>query len=297
MEFCLYAVIGILALLLLLSAIKIHLLQKSADEINAAFAHRLSCDTNILIDISTRDVHMRRLAESINVQLRLLRKERLHFQQGDLALKEAVTNISHDLRTPLTAVCGYLELMEQEEMPDNASRYLEIIKSRTEVLKQLTEELFHYSVFTSVAGNTESETVDLNRALEDSISACYTTLINRCIVPDIHMPEAKTERVLNKNALSRVLENILTNAAKYSDGDLHISLSEDGTFLFSNRASGLDEVQVQKLFDRFYTVNNAENSTGLGLSIARTLTEQMGGTISAGYADGRISIYLHFPPI
>ena len=88
---------------------------------------------------------MRHLANTINRQLRKLRTERRRFQQGDLELKNAVTNISHDLRTPLTAICGYLELLEQEEKPETVSRYIGIIKDRVDILAQLSEELFRYS--------------------------------------------------------------------------------------------------------------------------------------------------------
>ena len=89
---------------------------------------------------------MRKLANAINKELRKLRTERCRFQQGDFELKNAVTNISHDLRTPLTAICGYLELSEQEEKSESVNRYIEIIKERVDILKQLSEELFRYSV-------------------------------------------------------------------------------------------------------------------------------------------------------
>ncbi|MDE5931133.1 MAG: HAMP domain-containing histidine kinase, partial [Lachnospiraceae bacterium] len=97
--------------------------------------------------------------------------------------------------------------------------------------------------------------------------------------------------------LSRIIGNIISNAMKYSDGDLQITLSERGEMTFSNHASGLDEVQAGKLFDRFYTVHTARKSTGLGLSIAKQLTERMGGIIDAGYREGMLSIYLFFPII
>ena len=101
-------------------------------------------------------------------------------------------------------------------------------------------------------------------------------------------------RRLNQAALSRVFGNILNNAVKYSDGDLDVSLSDDGKITFSNTAVSLDEVQVGKLFDRFYTVEAARRSTGLGLAIAKTLVEQMNGKIEANYKNKKISIVVLF---
>lgn len=104
-------------------------------------------------------------------------------------------------------------------------------------------------------------------------------------------------RRLNQAALSRVFGNILNNAVKYSDGDLDISLSDDGKIIFSNTAISLDEVQVGKLFDRFYTVEAARRSTGLGLAIAKTLVEQMNGKIEANYKNKKISIVVSFSEV
>ena len=104
-------------------------------------------------------------------------------------------------------------------------------------------------------------------------------------------------RRLNQAALSRVFGNILDNAVKYSDGDLDISLSDDGKIIFSNTAISLDEVQVGKLFDRFYTVEAARRSTGLGLAIAKTLVEQMNGKIEANYKNKKISIVVSFSEV
>lgn len=295
MEVCLWVTTFILIAVVILLTIKIHLLKKSAKEIKTALSEKLKTDTNTLIDISSHNKHMKSLAESINIQLKELRKERLHYQQGDYELKEAVTNISHDLRTPLTAICGYLDLLEQTEKTEEVTRYLEIIRNRTEILKQLTEELFRYSVFISVSDSTSYENVVLNSVLEESISAYYASLKERNITPKISIPDVKIERNLNKNALSRIFGNVISNAIKYSDGDLNITLLESGEIIFSNKASSLDEVQTGRLFDRFYTVETAKKSTGLGLSIAKALTEQMNGIITAKYIDGSIYIHISFP--
>lgn len=296
MVFWLCCLTGILITIIILLTLKIHLLRKSADEISNAFSDRLTSDSNVLIDLSSRDRHMRNLAYTINKELKKLINDRHRYQQGDAELKNAVTNISHDLRTPLTAVCGYLDMLDKEEQGENSKRYLKIIRGRTEIMKQLTEELFRYSVFTSVSDGTPSEPVILNSALEESLSAMYTSLKAGHITPSVTMPDVKVKRMLNRNALSRIFGNIISNAVKYSDGDLEITLEETGRITFSNHAEKLDEIQVGRLFDRFYTVETASSgSTGLGLSIARALTEQMGGSIDAEYEDGMILIHVHFP--
>ncbi|MGF7145934.1 hypothetical protein HNQ56_004382 [Anaerotaenia torta] len=296
---------GVLMIIILLLLCKIISLHGAAREICADFTLKLEQDTNTLISLSSRDPYMRRLALELNIQLRFLRLERRRFQQGDLELKEAVTNIAHDLRTPLTAICGYLDLLERGETTadgqhlsyvssEAAKRYLSMIKNRSEMLKQLTEELFRYSVIISTKDETR-ELLSLNRVLEDSLASYYGALTGRQIIPVISIPKQEVTRTLNHAALSRILGNVLSNSLKYSDGDLRVTLLENGTMIFTNTAENLTPVMVGRLFDRFYTVETAVNSTGLGLSIAKLLTERMGGSITADYKDKKISITLHFP--
>ena len=290
----LWVLIGVLAAICIVLAVKVWVLLAAAKEIEAAFADKLITDTNTLVDISTSNKAMRRLACSINVQLRRLRAERHRLRQGDMELKNAITNISHDLRTPLTAISGYLDLLEREELPEEARRYLTIIKDRAELLEKLTKELFSYSVVLATEESLKKEQTVLNAVLEESIAAFYAILSERGIVPNISIPECRVIRFLDRSALSRIFSNLLNNAIKYSDGDLDILLLETGEIIFSNTSEKLDAVSVGKLFDRFYTLEAARNSTGLGLAITKTLTESMGGNISAGYKDGRLSICIFF---
>jgi signal transduction histidine kinase len=297
MEFWLLVVIGILLIIIFILLIKLFFVQKTAREIEIQFAERLMTETNTLIDISYQDKTMRRLAERLNTELRKLRKERHRFQQGDLELKSAVTNISHDLRTPLTAISGYLDLLDNVEKSEAVERYIEVIKNRTEILKQLTEELFRYSIITSPEYDNSVELVVVNGVLEESILGFYAALQERKIAPNISMTENKVIRKVNRAALSRIFSNLINNAIKYSDGDLNITLTDAGKITFSNTASDLSEVDVKRLFDRFYTVENARKSTGLGLSISRILIEQMNGTISAQYENRQLNICIQLPDV
>jgi signal transduction histidine kinase len=286
-------IIGILLLIIFVLFAKVYFLRKSAREIAEAFRDRLTVDTNTLIDISTRDPYMRKLAADINVQLRLLRKERHRYQQGDLELKEAVTNISHDLRTPLTAINGYLDLLEREEKNENVQRYLSQIRNRTEAMKNLTEELFRYSVVTS-SQKLKLERMDVVRALEESLLSFYAVMQEKGIQPEIELPEEPIFRELDAGAVNRIFSNIISNALKYSDGDLYVVMDKEGNVTFSNTTYNIDAVTVGRLFDRFYTVEASRNSTGLGLSIAKLLVERMGGNITGVYQDTRLQIKIQF---
>lgn len=287
--------IGILMVVIFIQFLYILSLRKNISEIAESFSEKLSMDTNTRISVSTRDIFIRKLASRINQELIALRRERLKLRQGDQELKNAVTNIAHDLRTPLTAISGYLELMEGQSDNEKVNDYLEIVRERTDALKRLTEELFRYSIFASSDEELCPVSLSLNKELEIALAGAYGMLTEQRITPEIHMPGEAVIRNLNEDALQRIFGNILSNAAKYSEGDLKISLKENGTVTFANRAPHLSEVEAGKLFDRFYTVENARSSTGLGLSIAKLLTEKMGGSIRADWMQGMLVITLYFP--
>lgn len=280
-----YLVFGILCVIISALAIKVYLLHRGLMEIDRCLEDILSQDTNRQITLSSRDRSIGRLASRLNVHLGQLRRNQLKYTNGDRELKEAITNISHDLRTPLTAISGYLELLERENRSTEVLRCLEIIRTRTEYMKQLTEELFRYSLALSVP-EEKPQLLSLNRVLEECLLSFYEALRKKGITPIISMPEEQVTRTLDPAALSRIFQNVLGNAVKYSGGDLVVRLSEDGTVTCSNTAPNLNPLLTEQLFDRYYTVEtvaspNSESSTGLGLSIARLLTERLGGEISA----------------
>ncbi|MCI9550837.1 MAG: HAMP domain-containing histidine kinase [Oscillospiraceae bacterium] len=290
-----WLICGGLAALALVLRIQLRLLQKSLDDITDQLGDRLSSDTNNPIFLPTRDPCARRLAARLNVQLKELRRQRQRYESGDRELKEAVTNVSHDLRTPLTAICGYLELLEKGDNTPRQARYLSLIAGRAQAMRRLIEELLRCTVAASLEDGLSPEAVDLNGAVEEAVAALYGAFIEAGIVPRVSLPPERVARSLDRAALSRVLGNLLANALKYSAGDLDVVLSPDGAITLSNAAPALDEVQVGRLFDRFYTVETGRGSTGLGLSIARSLTERMGGTISARYGVGRLWVEVRFP--
>ena len=274
--------------------IKIFYMRKAIKEIKNGFSDKLNTDTNTPIMLSSHDKLISSLANEINVELKELQKQKHSYMQGDKELKNAITNISHDLRTPLTTICWYLKLLDREEKSETVARQLDIIKNRTSALKQLTEELFRYSVIMSSEDDLKIEPVVINDILRESIASFYAVLKLNNIIPHISIPDNKVVRNVDRNTVSRIFSNLLNNAVKYSDGDLTITLSENGEIQFINHASTLTEVSVGKLFDRFYTVTDARNSAGLGLSISKTLVTRLDGSITANYKNSKLIISIIF---
>ena len=289
-----WAAAAVLAAVVLALGVKVWLLRRGAKALRLGLAQKLREDTNTLLSLPCRDKELRRLASSLNEELRLLRKERLRYQQGDRELKEAVVNVSHDLRTPLTALSGYVELLKGEALSPAGQRYLSQIEDRAQVMQAMTEELFRYSLAAEETALT-LEPVDLRAAVEEALLSFYGAFQQKGVAPQLSLPQGPVTRQLDKAALSRVLGNILTNALKYSPGELAVALSPAGVLTFSNPAPGLDPVSAGRLFHRFYTVESSAQSTGLGLSIARELTQRLGGTISARWESGRLQVELTFP--
>lgn len=282
----------LLAAVLILAA-KLALLDRDLDRLRRDLAGRLAEDTNVLLSVSSSHRALRSLAADLNDQLRLLRRERLRFQQGDRTLKEAVTGVSHDLRTPLTAIRGYLDLMEGQELTADQRRYLALIRNRTDHLADLTEELLLSSA--AAAREPKLEAVDLGRELEEALAAYYGAFSARGLQVTADLPDFPVERRLDREALSRVFGNVLSNVLKYSGGDLAVRLTAEGRAEFSNAAPGLTEVAAQRLFDRYFTVETGRGSTGLGLAIARELAERMGGSLEAQLSRGRLTVTVSFP--
>lgn len=282
--------VAVLATALAVLVIEALVLNRSLDEITEQTEEILKNDTNNCIFISSGNKKLRRFASRLNGELAVINSERKRLQNGDARLKEAITNISHDIRTPLTAIFGYLDLLDREEKSEAVEKYASIIRERSEALCELSEELFKYSLAISPQTELKLERLDINSLLQESIIAYYAALTEKNIIPELDLPDEPVFKMCDRKALMRVFENVMGNALKYSDGNLKIELDENATVRFTNGAKNLDAVTVGKLFDRYYTVQSGENSTGLGLSIAKHLTEEMGGSITASLNNSALTV-------
>ena len=284
----------ILFLIVVVLVLRMHFLHKSLKEIETVFSHILKSDTNALITTSSSSKVIKDFVICLNKELGELRTQRMQYQNGNQELKRAITNISHDLRTPLTAITGYIDLMKQEALSPTQEQYLNRMDAKSNELIELTEQLFDFSKTMDIVGELPKEECCINEILEETLISYYTLFKEKQIIPEIQLCEEKVYKLLNKSSCIRIFENILSNVVKYSDGNFKVVLQNDGTILFSNKATSLDATSVQKIFDRYFTVENAKKATGLGLSIAKQLIEVNGGSISANYKNGILEIKMRF---
>ena len=276
--------------------IKLYFMKKSVKEIEAGLKNILKSDTNNLITISSSEKNIKKLATSLNVELKTIRKQKLQYESGNQELKKLVTNISHDLRTPLTAIKGYIDLIEKDKLSKDQEKYLNIIQKKTDELTELTEQLFDFSKTIDNNIKISKEKCNINEILEEALASYYVIFKEKGIEPQISMCSENVYKKLNKASIIRIFENILSNISKYCVNNFKVELKDDGTIIFANKVKDglLDATTVQKIFDRYFTVENAKKSTGIGLSIAKELVELNDGSISANFTKDTLIIEIKF---
>lgn len=254
----------------------------------------LNNDTNKLITISTNNKRLNKLATNLNTNLRKIRKLEISYKNGNKELQESITNISHDLRTPLTAIKGYIDLIKKEKSKKKIVEYLKIIENKSEDLVILTEQLYDYSKSLDLKDKLKKEKVCINDILEDTILSYYALIKKKNLTPEINITTKRIYRKIDKNMAIRILENIISNTIKYTDEDIKITLLDNGKIIIKNKSHVLDNTTVNKMFDRYYTIESGSNTSGIGLSIAKQLVNINGGKITAKYSQGYLIVELEF---
>lgn len=288
-----YLFLIVLCLLVWL-VLKVMIIKNEMKFIRKSLFHILKSDTNRLLTIHSRDKDLKDLAAVLNVSLKKLRELEMEYKNGNQELKTSITNISHDLRTPLTAIRGYLDLMDAQNLTEKQLNYLRIIESKVKDLIELSEQLFDFSKSVDVQNEMKREYICINDVLEDTIASFYSLLKEYNITPNIDICKEKVIRLLNENMLKRIFENILSNAIKYGEQSIDIKMDCNGTIEFSNQTEMMDSVSLENIFERYYTVQSVKKATGIGLSIAKQLVELCNGTIDATYQNHLLTIIVQF---
>jgi signal transduction histidine kinase len=202
-------------------------------------------------------------------------------------LKESVANISHDLRTPLTVILGHLQLLQKENWESSQAQRVKVIFSKAEKMKELVETFYDLSILEEQQTVPEKEKFNISNMLINLITENAVALEKENILPEINLPDYSIYVYSDKNMVERILQNLLTNAIKYSVGTIKITLMEKENnniiFTIENPMSDSSEIDCNRLFDRFYTGDKSRHngSTGLGLAVVKTLVAILGGNIVA----------------
>ena len=259
------------------------LFKRDIRNMNRKLEEIVQSDTNAQLATATSDKDMAALAVSINAMLERNRRDLYEKGRAEAALKRAVTNISHDLRTPLTSALGYLQMLESPDLDaETQARYLETIRGRLEALSGLMNSLFEFARVMEGSIALDMQKSNICNTLRDALADVYAELESKGFTVDAGIPDVPVMCVYDKDALRRVLQNLLKNVCIH--GRDYLSIRLDGSVIeIANKADGLSELDPGRIFERFYTADTSRMSknTGLGLAIAKELTERMGGRITA----------------
>jgi len=279
------AICIILGLLLITCLLRLIFLKREVRHLNLALLAIVNADTNAQLTTLTSDKYITAFVKTINAMLERNRRDFVEKVRTETDLKRAITNISHDLRTPLTSARGYLQMLESSELDAaTKARYLAIIQERLDALQTLMNSLFEFARVMEGDVTINMQPINICNVLRDVLSANFTELDSRGFTVDADIPDTPVLCLCDADALQRVLQNLIKNAYTHGREYLRIRL-HGSTIEIANKLNG--QIDTSQIFDRFYTADasRSNKSTGLGLAIVKELMARMGGQVSASAED------------
>ena len=294
-----YIVIGILAGIIILQFIIIWKYQRQVKNICRQLAFLMKHDSNMLIHREFGLGGIGMLSDRLNDLLELRRKEKRYYQEKETLIADTYTNLSHDIRTPLTSLDGYFQLMEACENVEEQRRYLNIIHERIHSLNEMLEELFMFTKLKNESYRLELTSCCINRILKETVFSYYDDWVRREIQPDIQITEEQLYIDGNKQGLSRIIQNVIKNGLDHGEKKIRIVLKREqnrAVLRISNQVIASEQIDIEHVFDRFYKADAARSktSTGLGLSIAREFVRRMNGEIGAKIEENEFIVEMSF---
>jgi len=290
-------VIVVLSFLIILFLVYIVFLQLQLRNINRQLAKRLTENTRQPINLELFNKELNFLAININRCLKVEETLRIDGIREEKRFKELIANISHDLRTPLTAIKGYQQLIGKGTLSAEQKNKLLIAEKYADELGGLIEHFFEYSYLLNVEAELNIERINLTNLLTESLAAAVNKFEEKNLA--VHLEETPPIFVdTDKKRLLRIIQNLIRNCVQHSNGDIEVNLmtTDKAVISFKNPVENPSAIDVTRIFDRFYTGDIARNkSTGLGLSIIKLLAEQIGGNTSAELQGNMISIKVELP--
>ncbi|MDB2058920.1 HAMP domain-containing sensor histidine kinase, partial [Clostridium perfringens] len=246
--------------------------------------------------LSLPNKNIENLIVEINTLIDDKRKMENIYKEKDMELREAIANMSHDLRTPLTSIMGYVYLLNDDKLDkEERKEYLKIIEKRSLVLNDLITNFYGLSRIQADQYEIKFEPVNLELVLGEIIAAFYETLDYKFGEPEINIEEGLGPVLGDKQALNRIFTNLIENIIKHGEGEVKISLKKKNKYIvmeFSNKAEELEPKDVNRIFEKFFTKDRMRTgqNTGLGLAIVKLLVEKQGQKIEAKKVGNRLVI-------
>lgn len=271
-------------------------LKREVIKIDKQLQNYVNQRTNKKIDMALLDQGMEKLGIEINQLIDLHVKEKRERIRFENELKQTIANMSHDLRTPLTSIIGYIQMAELNEITDvERKEYIAIAKKRAKRLETLLNDFFELSVIESADYELKFERFNMKNVTIDVLMSFFDWFNDKNIEPMMNMPERDVFITADRSAVISVLENLISNAINHSSGNVAVCLEEKDLLIrlvVKNDAHDLTEKDVELLFDRFYMADKSrsDKSTGLGLSIVKSLMIKMNGDVTGRLDNGQLSI-------
>lgn len=279
-------VITVLGIVACYFCIRYFLLKKAVKEA-AGELHEITLDLeqNRVVRLPSPQHEIEGLLEEVNLNLKEIRKTRVKYEDKKISLQKEIENVSHDLRTPLTSILGYLDLMDVDSMDSEDQESFYVIQRKAQSLKRLISRFYDLSRLIADDYKFDMKEVDLGRNLRETAMDCYQEMKRKDLKVQLNIPDEPAFVLADEEALERIFSNLLENAGRYAQSVLNISLLQEDSMievLLENDTEHLDQAAVHSMFHRFYTADRSrsEGSTGLGLPIAKYLAEGMGGQLS-----------------
>ncbi len=254
---------------------------------------------NRQLKITLNDSAMENLAREINNNLDYQKNLKLEEEASRRQLEQSISDIAHDLRTPLTVIKGNLQLLQGEELSPKGRDCLEISTKKAETLKNMVDEFFELSVLESDTDRVALEKIDIVKWLAEFIIENEIFIREKGLEPDIRFPEKSVYIKANPDMLNRVFSNLMTNIFKYAYKAFIVEVKEDDgkcTIKIGNNVKGDDTIDTERIFDRTYRADKARSigSAGLGLYIAKLLVEKQNASIDAEIAEDKLIFSIEF---
>lgn len=273
-------------------------LRRAGKQIHA----RMESQSDTRLDLPCPNAAAEELYAAVNRLFELHQEERSRYLRQEADLRRQIADVSHDLRTPLTSILGYLQLMEEQDLsPDQRKEYLKVVRGRAAVLQTLIASFYDLSRAEGGQWPLEREALDLGRIVADQLAVSYESLEEAGMAPEVDIQENLPPVWGDKNAAVRVVSNLLTNALHHGKPPLRVRVFGDRDRVvtrFTNAAPDMKAEDAQRVFERFYTADRVRSgqNTGLGLAIVNALTQRMGCQCSAYLEDGSFTIEVLWTP-